>query len=56
MTDLHTALRALNDAAYAAVRAANSTPDVSPAYRERLRKIARATDEAVDDASSRPAA
>ena len=46
--DLNTALRALNDAAYAAIRAGKDTTEHPDLNREALRRIARETDRLVD--------
>lgn len=46
--DLQTALRALNDAAYAAIRAGKDTTAHPDLNREALRRIARETDRLVD--------
>lgn len=48
MPDAHTALRQLNDAAYAALRAVKSTPGIMPADRDKLRQLAAVTDRLVD--------
>jgi hypothetical protein len=48
MTDLQSALRALNDAAYAAIRAGKDTTQYPDLNRRALREIARATDRLVD--------
>ena len=48
MTDLQAALRALNDAAHAAIRAGRDTTQYPDLNREALRRIARETDTLVD--------
>ena len=48
-TDLNIALRALNDAAYAAIRAGRDTTAYPMLDRQSLRDIAAATDKLVDD-------
>lgn len=49
MSDLYDALKALNKAAYAAVRAGRDTTAHPMLDRQALREIARATDNMVDD-------
>lgn len=49
MTDLHTALRALNEAAYAAIRAGKDTTANPDLDRQTLRQIAAQTDRLVED-------
>jgi ribosomal 50S subunit-associated protein YjgA (DUF615 family) len=49
MTDLHTALKALNKAAHDAIRAGRDTTAHPMLDRQSLREIARATDKLVDD-------
>lgn len=49
MTDLHTALKVLNKAAYDAIRAGSDTTAHPMLDRQALREIARATDKLVDD-------
>ena len=46
--DLYTALRVLNEAAYAAIRAGKDTTEYPDLNREALRRIARETDNLVD--------
>ena len=43
------AIRALNDAAYAAIRAARDTTALPMVNRQRLREIAKLTDQQVDE-------
>ena len=47
--NLSAALRALNDASYAAIRAGADTTDHPDLDRQTLREIARMTDKLVDD-------
>ncbi|WP_434286267.1 hypothetical protein [Celeribacter sp. SCSIO 80788] len=49
MSELHTALKDLNAAAYAAIRAGVDTTQYPDLDRQKLREIARATDKLVDD-------
>lgn len=48
MTDLHKSLKALNDAAYAAIRAGHNTKLYPHLDRQTLEEIAKATDALVD--------
>jgi len=48
MTDLQAALRALNDAAYAAIRAGKDIREYPDLNRAALRRIAKETDTLVD--------
>ena len=47
--DLHAALKALNEAAYKAIRAGRDTSAYPMLDRQALREICRATDKLVDD-------
>lgn len=49
MSELQDSLRALNDAAYAAIRAGRDTTQYPNLDRQSLREIAAATDKLVDD-------
>ena len=56
MSNLNAALRALNDAAYAAIRAGSNTTLYPYLDRQTLREICTATDKLVDDNAPEPAA
>lgn len=49
MSDLHTALQALNNAAYAAIKAGRDTKKYPHLDRQTLQGICRMTDRLVDD-------